>query len=950
MSLSATPAEIASRALADHLAALPAAQLLSRYAATRDAQAFAGLVHQFGPLVLGTCRRVLGPSPDADDAFQAVFLALSRQAGSFRDPHALPAWLHRVSLRVSRKALARRASEPLRGLTPPGSPEPVDPTDPFADVAWKDVRRVLDEEIDALPEKYRGPVVLCWLDGLTQDEAAGKLGLSLNTLKRRLDAGRELLRSRLLRRGVAPVLVTAVVATPTGLRAVVPESLKALAVELGVGGAVPDGVAALEVVVAATVPARKYLKVGFALALIGGVATAGVVMLSDDPPPPGVRAEAPAEPTPPKDDKPEPAPPPRAAGPRPLSIPRNRMVHDSVGVGMGAFITFSPDGNTLAISGTWVSNSRRTETLFKQWDVMTGRELDTLKLPPGRAEAVAYSPDGRTVAVQFKVWGAGVDRRLFLFDLATGQERFAAATADLRVLAFSPDGKLLAGVSPSPRLYDVEKEEGRAALKEAIKDRNDGQNGNGTHVAFSRDGSTLATTCPGGIRLCDPNTGAQKAVIDPHLMSGFALSPDGKALAAVFSKTIKLWDLEAKPGPPEWLQVDEGSFQCVAFSPDGRLLATGGDDKRVRLWNLKTRKELAVLNGHLRSVTCVAFRPDGKTLASASADGTVKLWDIETLKELGAIRGPVELAGDVRWVLYHPDGKSLFFARHVTANGYAEIVHWHLATEKALPTFKDEMKSHAETFAAVISHDGSTLVAGTTGQIKFWNLGTGRVVKTLEWLHPSGQSGLEPYHLAYTRDGKTLVTGTTGAIALWDVERGAVRARIGTPGSGLLRPYTLSPDGRRLLVRNEGKLRVVDVETAEVRKSFDPALDCPAFSPDGKTLAVGSRRRVKTESGDALVYEIKFLDAETFEEKATIDAGTHTFYHLAYSPDGKTLASQAKDAIVLWDAATGRKRETLNIPTTQTGCLVFSPDNRTLVTGVLGDRTKLLFWDVSPEG
>ena len=106
--MTATPAEIVRRALAEHLADLPPSELLARFAATRNADAFAALVHQFGPLVLGVCRRVLGPSPDADDAFQTVFVALAQRAGSFRDAQALPAWLHRVSLRTARKALARR--------------------------------------------------------------------------------------------------------------------------------------------------------------------------------------------------------------------------------------------------------------------------------------------------------------------------------------------------------------------------------------------------------------------------------------------------------------------------------------------------------------------------------------------------------------------------------------------------------------------------------------------------------------------------------------------------------------------------------------------------------------------------------------------------------------------------------------------------------------------------
>src|SRR5205809_3320159 len=123
-----TPFEIAHRATRQ-LPARPPAELLDSYATRGDPEAFAGLVGQFGPLVLATCRRVLGPSADADDAFQAVFLSLARSAASIRNAAALPAWLHRVSLRISRKVLARRRpTTPLPAAIP-------DPADPFAETA-----------------------------------------------------------------------------------------------------------------------------------------------------------------------------------------------------------------------------------------------------------------------------------------------------------------------------------------------------------------------------------------------------------------------------------------------------------------------------------------------------------------------------------------------------------------------------------------------------------------------------------------------------------------------------------------------------------------------------------------------------------------------------------------------------------------------------------------------
>src|SRR5687767_13532911 len=123
--MTTTAVDIARRALAEHLSELPPEELLRRFATHRAAAAFAALVHQFGPFVLGVCRRVLGSSPDAEDAFQAVFLALARQAGSFREARAMPAWLHRVAVRISRKALARR------DRTAPLPTTVADPTDPF---------------------------------------------------------------------------------------------------------------------------------------------------------------------------------------------------------------------------------------------------------------------------------------------------------------------------------------------------------------------------------------------------------------------------------------------------------------------------------------------------------------------------------------------------------------------------------------------------------------------------------------------------------------------------------------------------------------------------------------------------------------------------------------------------------------------------------------------------
>jgi RNA polymerase sigma factor (sigma-70 family) len=192
------------------------AELLALHASERDADAFAILVRRHGPMVLGVCRRALGNSADADDAFQATFLALAKSGRRVND--SVPGWLFRVAVRSSRKALRRHDRPVLKA-------EQADSEDPFASVEWRDLRRLIDEELDRLPANLQTPLVLCYLEGRTRDEAAQQLGWSLRTLHRRLDEGRKRLRERLSRRGIAPALLAAAVLSANELRAQVPPAL-----------------------------------------------------------------------------------------------------------------------------------------------------------------------------------------------------------------------------------------------------------------------------------------------------------------------------------------------------------------------------------------------------------------------------------------------------------------------------------------------------------------------------------------------------------------------------------------------------------------------------------------------------------------------------------------------------------------------------------------------------
>ena len=172
----------------------PDADLLHRFVRERDERAFEELVRRHGPLVWGVCRRALANRADAEDAFQATFLVLAKDPRAVRKPAALGCWLHGVARRVAHR-MRSRATLPSLSSEPAAA-------DAGDQLTVREFLSALDDELGRLPDRVRGPLVLCFLQERTQDEAARQLGVSLSTLKRRLDAGRETLRDRLTRRGV----------------------------------------------------------------------------------------------------------------------------------------------------------------------------------------------------------------------------------------------------------------------------------------------------------------------------------------------------------------------------------------------------------------------------------------------------------------------------------------------------------------------------------------------------------------------------------------------------------------------------------------------------------------------------------------------------------------------------------------------------------------------------
>lgn len=279
--------------------------LLQRFTRERDDNAFAALVQRYGPLVLGVCRRVLRQEQDAEDAFQATFLVLARKAGSIGQPERLGNWLYGVASRVARKARVEAARRSARQQ--PVTDMLTSQSDPEAD--WEDLRQVLDDEVRRLPDKFGAPFVLCYLQGMTREEAAAHLGWSAGAVKGMLERGRELLRSRLARRGVTLSLGSlAAMLSGNALSAAVPAVLSDSTVKaahvFAAGKAPAAGSAAALAEGALQAMFMHRVKWWLAVVFMLGLASAGAGLLAfGERPAEEQVAPKKAEPTPKADDK-----------------------------------------------------------------------------------------------------------------------------------------------------------------------------------------------------------------------------------------------------------------------------------------------------------------------------------------------------------------------------------------------------------------------------------------------------------------------------------------------------------------------------------------------------------------------------------------------------------------------------------------------------------------------
>ncbi|MBA4065103.1 MAG: hypothetical protein C0501_15595 [Isosphaera sp.] len=361
--------------------------LLRRFVEHRDGAAFAALVDRHAPLVLAACRRLLPNEQDAEDVLQATFLVLVRKAGSVRRHESVGSWLYGTAYLLARKARTAAARRAAREREAAGARRRADPPR-----TWDDLGPVLDEELAALPDKYRAPLLLCGLQGKSRDEAARELGWAPGAVKIRLERGRELLRSRLARRGVT---LSVAFLTTSMTAAAVPARLAAGTVDAAVRSAAGEALPASAAGALAGGLLREAAvgKLGLLAGLLAvGLAAGGVHHLSvgDARPAPGVvAAQAPVSPPAPA---PEPPPVPEVA---PAPVPREKPPES--GATVAAVVRgVQPDRGTVTV------RAREVDTTYP---VAAGADLRvdgrpavlTDFKPPYRVK-VRLSADGSEVA------------------------------------------------------------------------------------------------------------------------------------------------------------------------------------------------------------------------------------------------------------------------------------------------------------------------------------------------------------------------------------------------------------------------------------------------------------------------------------------------------------------------------------------------------------------------